>query len=49
MPVIGLMTTHEPGHLAADAWAASLRDVHIGRMARDVNERWRLEILVVDP
>jgi sugar-phosphatase len=49
MPVVGLTTTHELEPLSADALATSLRDVHIGRMAKDVNGRWRLEVLVVDP
>ena len=48
MPVIALTTTHQPGRLQADACAASLAGVHIGRIDRDGVGHWRLEVLVVE-
>ncbi len=48
MKVIALTTTHPPDQLPADALAASLVGVHVGRIDRDGNGRWRLEVLVVE-
>jgi sugar-phosphatase len=48
MQVVGLTTTHTADQLPADACAASLADVYLGRLDRDFQGRDRLEILVVE-
>jgi mannitol-1-/sugar-/sorbitol-6-phosphatase len=48
MAVVGVRTTHPSAQLPADACAASLEGVHVGRIDRDSSGRWRLEILVVE-
>jgi mannitol-1-/sugar-/sorbitol-6-phosphatase len=48
MDVVGLTTTHAPSQLAADACAASLVGVHLGRVNRAADGRDRLEVLVVE-
>ena len=48
MQVIGLATTHPPDQLSADACAASLAHVHLGRLDRDAQGRSRMEILVLE-
>lgn len=49
MSVVGLTTTHRAAELAADAVAATLADVYLGRIDRGAGGGWRLEILVVEP
>ena len=49
MRVVGLTTTHPPDQLGADACAASLAGVYLGRTERSVHGQDRLEILVVEP
>jgi len=48
MPVVALTTTHRVDQLPADACAASLANVYLGRLDRDLHGRDRLEILVVE-
>jgi mannitol-1-/sugar-/sorbitol-6-phosphatase len=48
MQVLGLTTTHSADQLPADACAASLADVYLGRLDRDFQGSDRLEILVVE-
>lgn len=48
MPVVGVTTTHRPDQLSADACTASLANVFLGRLDRDLRGRNRLEILVVE-
>jgi len=48
MAVIALTTTHPADELAADACAASLVGVHLGRVNRAGDGRDRLEVLVVE-
>jgi sugar-phosphatase len=48
MPVIAVATTHPAPQLAADACAASLAGVHLGRVNRAAHGRDRLEVLVVE-
>jgi len=48
MPVIAVATTHRPDQLQADACTRDLAGVHLGRIDRDPQGRWRLEILVVE-
>jgi sugar-phosphatase len=48
MAVVGLTTTHPAPLLDADARAASLAGVHLGRVDRAANGRDRLELLVVE-
>jgi mannitol-1-/sugar-/sorbitol-6-phosphatase len=48
MAVIGLTTTHSAFLLDADACAASLVGVHLGRVNRAADGRDRLELLVVE-
>lgn len=48
MAVIALTTTHPAAQLAADASAASLIGVHLGRVNRAGDGRDRLELLVVE-
>jgi sugar-phosphatase len=49
MEVVALTTTHSKQELAADAWAASLAGVHLGRIERYARGPHVLELLVVDP
>ncbi|HET7427773.1 MAG TPA: HAD-IA family hydrolase [Gemmatimonadales bacterium] len=49
MRVVGLTTTHQSEELDADACAASLAGVYLGRTERSVLGHDRLEILVVEP
>ena len=49
MRVVGLTTTHQSEQLGADACAASLAGVYLGRTERSVHGHERLEILVVEP
>jgi sugar-phosphatase len=49
MAVVGVGTTHRLEELAADAGAASLAGVHLGRVDKGVHGRTLLEILVVEP
>ena len=46
--VVGVTTTHTIDQLPADACAASLAGIHLGRVDREVHGRDRLEILVVE-
>jgi sugar-phosphatase len=48
MAVVALTTTHPADQLAADACAASLVGVHLGRVNRAGDGRDRLEVLVVE-
>jgi mannitol-1-/sugar-/sorbitol-6-phosphatase len=48
MVVVGLTTTHSAVQLDADARAASLVGVHLGRVNRAGDGRDRLELLVVE-
>jgi sugar-phosphatase len=48
MAIIGLTTTHSAVLLDADACAASLVGVHLGRVHRAADGRNRLELLVVE-
>jgi mannitol-1-/sugar-/sorbitol-6-phosphatase len=48
MTVVALSTTHPLDQLPADACAASLTGVHLGRIDRDRSGKPRLEILVVE-
>lgn len=48
MPVIGVATTHPAHQLPADACTRDLAGVHLGRVDRDHQGRWKLEILVVE-
>jgi sugar-phosphatase len=48
MPVIALTTTHRLDQLPADACTRDLAGVHLGRVDRDQQGKWRLEILVVE-
>jgi len=48
MAIIGLTTTHSAVQLDADACAASLIGVHLGRVNRAADGRDRLELLVVE-
>lgn len=48
MAIIGLTTTHSALLLDADACAASLVGVHLGRVNRAADGRDRLELLVVE-
>jgi sugar-phosphatase len=48
MAVVALATTHRLDELPADACAASLAGVHLGRVDRGVHGRMLLEILVVE-
>lgn len=49
MPVVGLTTTYPPEQIQAEARAASLAGVHLGRFFRDPSGRWQLEMLIVEP
>jgi mannitol-1-/sugar-/sorbitol-6-phosphatase len=49
MRVVGLTTTHQSDELDADACAASLAGVYLGRTERSIHGHDRLEILVVEP
>jgi sugar-phosphatase len=49
MRVVGLTTTHQGDELDADACAASLAAVYLGRTERSIHGHDRLEILVVEP
>lgn len=49
MTVVGLTTTHPPDQLGAEAIAANLAGVHLGRVDRLPSGARRLEILVVEP
>lgn len=49
IPVVGLTTTHRIDQIHADACAASLAGVHLGRVDRGVHGRDRLEMLVIEP
>ncbi|HEU5042320.1 MAG TPA: HAD-IA family hydrolase [Gemmatimonadales bacterium] len=49
MPVIGLTTTHAADQLAADAVAATLAGVYLGRVDRSPNGGRLLEIFVIEP
>ncbi|HKT60816.1 MAG TPA: HAD-IA family hydrolase [Gemmatimonadales bacterium] len=48
MAVIAVTTTHPASQLAADACAASLLEVHLGRVNRAADGRDRLEVLVIE-
>jgi mannitol-1-/sugar-/sorbitol-6-phosphatase len=48
MTVIALATTHPRNVLAADAWAASLAGIHIGRIDQTPGGTRLMEVLVVD-
>jgi mannitol-1-/sugar-/sorbitol-6-phosphatase len=48
MPVIAVATTHPADQLAADACTRDLGGVHLGRIDRDQQGKWKLEILVVE-
>jgi sugar-phosphatase len=48
MTAIALATTHEPAGLAADLYAASLADVHLGRIGPETSPRLRLELLIIE-
>jgi mannitol-1-/sugar-/sorbitol-6-phosphatase len=48
MAVVAVTTTHPLDELPADACAASLTGVHLGRIDRDGSGKPRLEILVVE-
>lgn len=48
MKVIGLTTTHRVEQLGADAHAATLAGVHVGRIEQDKERGRTLELLVVD-
>jgi sugar-phosphatase len=49
MIAIGVTTTHEAAELpAADLYAASLADVHLGRIGPEDSPRLRLELLVIE-
>jgi sugar-phosphatase len=45
---IGLCTTHPAAALPADTCAASLADIHLGRIEPDEHGRRRLELLVIE-
>lgn len=49
MRVVGVTTTHQSDELGADACAASLAGVYLGRTERNLHGHDRLEILVVEP
>jgi mannitol-1-/sugar-/sorbitol-6-phosphatase len=49
MPVVGLTTTHSADELAADAIAATLATVYLGRVDRPSRGGQSLEIFVVEP
>lgn len=49
MPVIGLTTTHAADQLAADAVAATLAGVYLGRVDRSPKGGRLLEIFVIEP
>jgi sugar-phosphatase len=49
MTVVAVATTHRPHELSADACAAALTGVHLGRVDKGVHGRIHLEILVVEP
>jgi mannitol-1-/sugar-/sorbitol-6-phosphatase len=49
MTVVGITTTHRLDQLPADACAASLAGVYVGRMDQRPHGHTRLEILVVEP
>jgi sugar-phosphatase len=48
MTAIALTTTHEPAELATELCAASLADVHLGRIGPEDGARLRLELLVIE-
>ncbi len=48
MPVIAVTTTHRPDQLPADICTRDLAGVHLGRVDKNPEGRWRLEILVVE-
>jgi sugar-phosphatase len=48
MPVIGLATTHEAATLPVEVCAASLADIHLGRIGPADWGRQRLELLVIE-
>ncbi len=48
MTPIGLATTHEPAELPVELCAASLADVHLGRIGPEEGDRLRLELLVIE-
>ena len=48
MVAIGLATTHEPLDLQAEVCAASLADVHLGRIGPEDSPRLRLELLIIE-
>lgn len=47
MPVIAVTTTHRPDQLPADICTRNLAGVHLGRVDKNPEEKWKLEILVV--
>ena len=49
MPVVGLTTTHPADALGADAVAATLAGVYLGRVDRSPRGGRRLEIFVIEP
>jgi mannitol-1-/sugar-/sorbitol-6-phosphatase len=49
MAVVGLTTTHRPDELEADAIAATLSAVYLGRVDRPARGGQQLEIFVVEP
>ena len=49
MPVVGLTTTHPADALGADAVAATLAGVYLGRVDRSPRGAQRLEIFVIEP
>jgi len=49
MSVIGLTTTHSAEQISADAVAATLAGVYLGRVDRAARGGQRLEILVIEP
>jgi sugar-phosphatase len=48
MTAIALATTHDPAELTADLYAASLADVHLGRIGPEASPRLRLELLIIE-
>jgi sugar-phosphatase len=49
MGVVALTTTHRLEELGADAWAASLEGIHLGRIDRTARGSRLLELLVLEP
>jgi sugar-phosphatase len=48
MPVIAVTTTHRSAQLPADICTRDLAGVHLGRIDKNPQGRWKLEILVVE-